>query len=46
MTLKKGVGKKVIQKNIREMVKAGHKKEVAIAASLHNAKLGVGKKNG
>ena len=42
MPLKKGSSKKVISGNIREMVKAGHPQDQAVAASLRNA--GVKKK--
>ena len=38
MPLKKGSSKKVISGNIKEMMKAGHKKSQAVAASLSNAK--------
>ncbi len=37
MPLLKGKGKKVISKNIREMVKAGYKPKQAVAASLEKA---------
>lgn len=50
MPLKKGSSQKVISENVREMIKSGHPKEQAIAASLHNADkkkgYGIGKKNG
>lgn len=37
MPLKKGKSKKVISSNIREMVKAGHPQNQAIAASMRKA---------
>lgn len=37
MPLKPGKDKTTISKNISEMVKAGHPREQAVAASLHNA---------
>lgn len=37
MPLKKGKSKKVIAENIREMVRAGHPANQAVAAALHNA---------
>lgn len=37
MPLKPGSGKKVISKNIHEMVASGHPVKQAVAASLHNA---------
>jgi len=44
MPLKKGRSKKVISRNIREMVRAGHPRKQAVAASLRTA--GVPKKRG
>lgn len=44
MPLKSGKSKEVISQNIKEMVKAGHPQNQAVAASLHNA--GVPKKSG
>ena len=38
MPLKNGFSKEVIQENIREMVKAGHPQNVAIAAAYSNAR--------
>lgn len=37
MPLKSGSSKSIISSNIREMINAGHNKDQAIAASLHNA---------
>ena len=37
MPLKRGKSRKVISKNIHEMVAAGHPVRVAVAAALHNA---------
>jgi len=37
MPLHSGSSKKVIQKNIHEMVASGHSPKQAVAASLHNA---------
>lgn len=37
MPLHKGKSKKVIGKNIHEMIAAGHPHDQAVAASLHNA---------
>ena len=37
MPLKKGSSQKIISSNIREMVKSGHKREQAIAASMKKA---------
>jgi len=37
MPLHKGSSKKVISKNIHEMVAAGHPQAQAVAAALHNA---------
>lgn len=37
MPLKKGKGKKVVAQNIREMQKAGHPHDQAVAAALHTA---------
>lgn len=38
MPLKKGSGKETISSNIKEMIKSGHSKEQAIAASLSQAR--------
>lgn len=38
MPLKKGTSKKVIGENIGEMIKSGHPKKQAIAASLNEAR--------
>lgn len=38
MPLAKGKGKKVISKNISEMVKAGHPRKQSIAAALNQAR--------
>ena len=38
MPLKKGKTQKTINKNIREMVDAGHPQDVAVAASLDTAR--------
>ena len=38
MPLKKGKSKKVISENIGEMIKSGHPKNQAIAASLSQAR--------
>jgi hypothetical protein len=37
MPLKKGKSKKVISSNIREMVKAGHPQDQAVAAAMRQA---------
>ena len=37
MPLKKGSSKKVISKNIAEMIKAGHPRDQAIAAAMRSA---------
>lgn len=37
MPLKKGSSKKTIDKNIHEMVKAGHSVKQSVAAALHSA---------
>lgn len=37
MPLEKGGSRKVISRNIHEMVAAGHPQKQAVAASLHNA---------
>lgn len=44
MPLKSGKSDKVVSKNISEMIKAGHPKAQAIAASLQKADRGKGKK--
>lgn len=44
MPLKKGSSQKIISNNIAEMIKAGHSKAQAIAASYSNA--GKSKKKG
>ena len=38
MPLKKGKSKRVISENITEMIKSGHPRDQAIAASLSNAR--------
>lgn len=38
MPLKKGVSKKTIGKNIKEMMGSGHPKKQAVAASLNEAR--------
>jgi len=38
MPLKKGKSKRVISENISEMIKSGHPRDQAIAASLSNAR--------
>jgi hypothetical protein len=38
MPLKKGKSRKVISQNIREMVKSGHPRKQAVAASLDTAR--------
>ncbi len=38
MPLKKGKSKATISQNIREMIKAGHPKKQAVAASLNQAR--------
>lgn len=43
--LRKGKSQKVISENIREMIKAGYPQKQAVAASLHNARYGIGAKN-
>ncbi len=44
MPLKKGTGKKTIGKNISEMIKSGHPKDQAVAASMRSAGKGRFKK--
>lgn len=39
MPLHKGKSKKVIGENISEMIKSGHPKKQAVAASLNEAKI-------
>lgn len=41
MPLEKGSSQEVISKNIKEMEKAGHPYEQAVAAALHEAKDGM-----
>ena len=43
MPLKKGTSKSVISRNIKEMKKAGHPQEQAVAASLNQARKSGGK---
>lgn len=38
MPLKKGASKKTISSNIREMIKSGHRQDVAVAAALDVAR--------
>lgn len=38
MPLKSGKSKKIISRNISEMIRAGHPKEQAIAAALNKAR--------
>jgi hypothetical protein len=38
MPLVKGIGRKVISSNIREMVNSGHPRDQAVAASLNEAR--------
>jgi len=38
MPLRKGKSKKIISRNIREMIKSGHKRKQAIAAALDTAR--------
>jgi hypothetical protein len=45
MPLKEGSSQKVISANIAEMIKAGHPRDQAIAASLNNAGKGYGAKS-
>lgn len=40
MPLKSGSSRKVVSSNIREMIKSGHPRKQAVAASLHNADRG------
>jgi hypothetical protein len=44
MPLKSGKSKAVIGYNIAEMIKAGHPRDQAIAASMRKAGKGIGKK--
>ena len=44
MPLKNGSSSKVIQSNIAEMIKAGHPRDVAVAAAYSNAQKSKSKK--
>lgn len=44
MPLKKGSSKETISSNIKEMIKSGHSKEQAVAASLSQARKSSGGK--
>jgi hypothetical protein len=45
MPLLKGSSQEIISRNIAEMIKAGHPRDQAIAASLNNAGKGYGAKS-
>jgi len=44
MPLKKGKSRKVVSKNIREMVRSGHPQKQAVAAALNQARKSGAKK--